>query len=199
MHRAHGSKLNKICSWKDYKAVCADLRKIYRAATEAEALAALDDFAAKWDGKYPLIAKSWRKPTGKIWMNFSLILILSARRYTLPTRLSLWIRVWKKGYAKAFGFFERWCDLQSFIFSWYEFSKRWSMPIREWGAALNQFAIYFGNRVPLWFKVVYTKNLTVSLSERSFILLKWKMLNLIHFHFVWMLRISIYCRHTYIV
>jgi transposase-like protein len=29
-------------------------------------------------------------------------------------------------------------------------AKKWTMPIRDWGAALNQFAIVFGNeRVPL--------------------------------------------------
>jgi transposase-like protein len=28
-------------------------------------------------------------------------------------------------------------------------SKKWTMPIRDWGAAMNQFAVYFGDRVPL--------------------------------------------------
>ena len=28
-------------------------------------------------------------------------------------------------------------------------SKKWTMPIRDWGAALNQFAVYFGDRIPL--------------------------------------------------
>ena len=28
-------------------------------------------------------------------------------------------------------------------------SKRWTMPLRDWGAALNQFAIIYGSRVPL--------------------------------------------------
>ena len=27
--------------------------------------------------------------------------------------------------------------------------KKWTMPIRDWGAAMNQFAVYFGERVPL--------------------------------------------------
>jgi len=27
--------------------------------------------------------------------------------------------------------------------------KKWTMPTRDWGAAMNQFAVYFGERVPL--------------------------------------------------
>ena len=39
--------------WKDYKAVTADLKKIYQAVTEDAALQALDEFGQKWDEKYP--------------------------------------------------------------------------------------------------------------------------------------------------
>ncbi|MCL1894408.1 MAG: transposase, partial [Holophagaceae bacterium] len=28
-------------------------------------------------------------------------------------------------------------------------SKKWTMPFKNWGAALNQFAIIYGDRVPL--------------------------------------------------
>ncbi len=50
----------KYVSWKDYKAVVADLKTIYRSSTEALALAALEAFAKRWDKQYPLISKSWR-------------------------------------------------------------------------------------------------------------------------------------------
>ena len=46
--------------WKDYKAVTADLKRIYQSATEEEALLALDQFADSWDSKYPQISRSWR-------------------------------------------------------------------------------------------------------------------------------------------
>ena len=49
----------KYVSWKDYKAVTADLKKIYQAVTEDAALQALDEFGQKWDEKYPQISKSW--------------------------------------------------------------------------------------------------------------------------------------------
>lgn len=47
-------------SCKDLKAVAADLKPIYTAATLEEAVFQLELFAGKWDKKYPLIAKSWR-------------------------------------------------------------------------------------------------------------------------------------------
>ena len=50
----------KYVAWKDYKAVTTDLRAVYQAPTEEAALQALDNFAKKWDEKYPQISKSWR-------------------------------------------------------------------------------------------------------------------------------------------
>ena len=50
----------KFVPWKDYKAIAADLKKIYQATTEEKALLSLDQFAERWDEKYPQISKSWR-------------------------------------------------------------------------------------------------------------------------------------------
>jgi len=50
----------KYVPWKDYKAVTADLKRIYRSVTEEEALLELDNFCTKWDDKYPQISRSWR-------------------------------------------------------------------------------------------------------------------------------------------
>ena len=50
----------RYVSTQDSKAVIADLKKIYQAATVIEAEQALEDFAQAWDAKYPTIAKMWR-------------------------------------------------------------------------------------------------------------------------------------------
>ncbi len=47
-------------SYKDRKAVAADLKLIYRAATAEEAEHNLSEFAEKWNARYPSIAKSWK-------------------------------------------------------------------------------------------------------------------------------------------
>ena len=48
----------KFVPWKDYKGVTRDLKQIYQSATEEEALLALEEFAERWDEKYPQISKS---------------------------------------------------------------------------------------------------------------------------------------------
>jgi len=50
----------RYVSTQDSKAVTADLKKIYQAATAVEAEGALEEFAQAWDAKYPTIAKMWR-------------------------------------------------------------------------------------------------------------------------------------------
>jgi putative transposase len=46
-------------SYKDRRAVAADLKTVYSATTATDAEAALIDFAATWDERYPTISKSW--------------------------------------------------------------------------------------------------------------------------------------------
>ena len=50
----------RYVSYKDIKQFTADLKPVYKAPTEEIALAALDEFEAKWGVKYPLGVKSWR-------------------------------------------------------------------------------------------------------------------------------------------
>jgi len=59
VHQVRAS-LNYV-SWKQRKAVAADLQSIYRASAVEEAEQRLDEFAAKWDGAYPTISQMWRR------------------------------------------------------------------------------------------------------------------------------------------
>ncbi len=58
---------SKYVSYKDVKALMADLRSVYAAVDEPAALDALDAFSTKWDTKYPKISRSWREN----WANLS--------------------------------------------------------------------------------------------------------------------------------
>ena len=51
----------KYVSYKELKPLMADLKKVYAAATEELALENLEEFAEKWDSKYPKISKSWKE------------------------------------------------------------------------------------------------------------------------------------------
>ena len=50
----------KYVPWKDYKELTTDLKTIYHAVAEEEALCSLDKFSHKWDDRYPQISRSWR-------------------------------------------------------------------------------------------------------------------------------------------
>ena len=50
----------KYVSYKDIKALMADLKKVYGAADEETALYELEQFATKWNSKYPKISASWK-------------------------------------------------------------------------------------------------------------------------------------------
>jgi transposase-like protein len=54
VHMVRGS--SSYVGWKERKAVAADLKDIYRAATAEEAERQLEEFAAKWDHRYPSIS-----------------------------------------------------------------------------------------------------------------------------------------------
>ena len=58
---------SKYVSYKDIKALMADLKAVYAAVDEQTALDALDIFAKHWDKKYPKISQSWREK----WPNLS--------------------------------------------------------------------------------------------------------------------------------
>jgi putative transposase len=57
---------------KERKAVASDLKTIYQAATETEALQALEKFQIKWDKKYPAISRSWRANWARVKPMFEL-------------------------------------------------------------------------------------------------------------------------------
>ena len=57
----------KYVSYKDLKALMADLKAVYTAVDEPSALEALETFAQRWDKKYPKISTSWQDN----WPNLS--------------------------------------------------------------------------------------------------------------------------------
>ena len=65
LHQLRNS--SRYVSYKDIRALMADLKAVYAAVDEQAALNALDAFGERWDGKYPRISQSWRAN----WANLS--------------------------------------------------------------------------------------------------------------------------------
>jgi transposase-like protein len=138
----------KYVSYKDRKAVTTDLKEIYLAPSEPAAREALERFAEKWDGRFPMISKSWQNRWNEIipFMKFSPEIrkaiyttnAIESVNYTLQRNLKT---------RQSFPNDESAMKLIFMILR--RISKKWTMPIRNWGEALNQFAVIYGDRVPL--------------------------------------------------
>jgi putative transposase len=133
--------------WKERKAVAADLKAIYRAATEAEAEQALRSFELKWDRKYPSISKSWRTHWPELITFLKYPPEIRKAIYTTNAIESL-NRSLRK-ISKNRGVFPNQESLLKLYYLALErIAKKWTMPIQNWCQALNQFVIEFGDRVP---------------------------------------------------
>lgn len=132
--------------WKDYKAVTADLKKIYQSVTEDEALLALDNFSVHWDEKYPQISRSWRVH----WENLNTLFLypedIRKAIYTTNAIESL-NSVIRKALKKRKLFPTDDSAKKVVYLAIQDASKKWTMPIRNWKSALNRFMIEFEDRL----------------------------------------------------
>ena len=138
----------KFVTWKDRKAVATDLKAVYRAATVEEAQQQLVAFAARWDGKYPTISRSWRSHWERITPFFAYPVEIRRVIYTTNAIESL-NRSMRKVLKTRGGLPSDEAVLKLLYLALRRISKRWTMPIRDWRAALNRFAIEFEDRMPL--------------------------------------------------
>jgi len=136
----------KFVSWKHYKAVTANLKQIYQSATEDQALLALDQFAEKWDDKYPQISRSWRTHWQNINTLFAYPEDIRKAIYTTNAIESL-NSVIRKAIKKRQLFPSDDAARKVVYLAIQRASKRWTMPIRNWKAALNHFMIEFEDRL----------------------------------------------------
>lgn len=138
----------RYVSWKDRRGLCADLKKIYTADTTEQAELALEDFAEKWDAKYPTVSLLWRRHWDRIIPFLAYPKDIRKVIYTTNAIESL-NRSLKK-ILKTKGVFPDDQAIQKLIFlALKNISKKWTMPIKQWKAALNQFAVRFQDRFPL--------------------------------------------------
>lgn len=136
----------KYVSWKDYKAVTADLKRIYQSLTEAEARQELEAFAQAWDNQYPQISKSWRNHWPNLVTLFDYPDEIRKVIYTTNAIESL-NSVIRKVIKKRKLFPHDDSAVKIVYLAINEASKKWTMPVRNWKAALNRFMIEFEDRL----------------------------------------------------
>ncbi len=135
-------------SWKQRKEVAADLKAIYQAPTVDMAAASLEAFAKKWDASHPSIAKSWHNNWERIIPLFSYPPEIRKAIYTTNAIESLNMSLRKV--TKNRGHFPNDDAMFKLLYlALRNIAKKWTMPIRDWKSALNQFSIIFEDRMPV--------------------------------------------------
>jgi putative transposase len=137
----------KFVSWKDRKAVAADLKKIYRSLAVEEAEQELAAFAATWDEKYPTISQSWRRHWPNLITLFDYPDDIRKVIYTTNAIESL-NSVIRKAVKNRKVFPHDQAAMKVVYLAIESAAKKWSMPIRNWKGALNRFMIEFPERMP---------------------------------------------------
>jgi putative transposase len=134
-------------SYKDRKAVAADLKRVYTANTDTEAQQQLEAFGKAWDERYPTIRKSWEAHWARVIPFFSFPPDIRKAIYTTNAieSLNMTLRKVLKNH-RLFPTDE--AALKVVYLAIQNVAQKWTMPIRDWKAALNQFAILFDSRFP---------------------------------------------------
>jgi transposase-like protein len=136
----------KHVSYKDRKALCSDLKGIYKAPTEKLGLLALEKFEKAWNEKYPNVAASWRKN----WAELSTFFKYpdKIRRLIYTTNPIESVNRCMRKVIKTKSVFPTPESVQKLLYLVIEeLSKKWTMKIADWGEIYPQLLVYFKERV----------------------------------------------------
>lgn len=137
----------KYVSWKQRKEVAADLKRIYQSVTAEQAEMELTAFEAKWDETHPTISQSWRRNWAQVIPFFAYPADIRKVIYTTNAIESLNMSLRKV--TKNRGSFPNDEAMFKLLYlALRNIAKKWTLPIRDWKAAMNRFAILFGDRMP---------------------------------------------------
>jgi putative transposase len=134
-------------SWKQRKEVAADLKLIYSAPTLEQAELNLAQFEATWNASHPMISKSWRNNWERIIPLFAYPPQIRKAIYTTNAIESINMSL-RKVTKNRGSFPNDEAMIKLLYLALQNISKKWTMPIRDWKAALNQFTIMFEDRMP---------------------------------------------------
>lgn len=138
---------SKYVSYKDLKALMADLKAVYAAVDEDAALMALDTFSEHWDKKYPTISQSWRAN----WANLSTYFKFpqELRRLIYTTNAIEGFNRQLRKVTKAKSVFPTDENLFKMLYlAMMDITKKWTGRRQDWSMIHAQLAVYFEDRMP---------------------------------------------------
>lgn len=142
----HIRNCSKFVSWKDRKLFCADMKPIYKAINEEQAIEALEEFSEKWGKKYPYPIKSWNENWDEL---------MTFMKYPEEIRRLIYttnpIEAFNRGIRKVTKTKTSFRTSESLFKLLYlvsqDIAEKWTMPIRDWGLIFNQLNVYFEERM----------------------------------------------------
>ncbi len=138
----------RYVSYKDVKQFTADLKPVYKASTEETALSALDEFEAKWAGKYPLAVKSWRVNWNELSTMFKYSPEIRKLIYT-TNAIENFNRQLRKVTKTKSAFVSDDALMKILYLTTMNIVDKWTMPIKDWGSILDNLMIFFDDRVKI--------------------------------------------------
>ena len=134
--------------WKDRKAFTTDMKRIYTAPNRDAAKLALDQLEDSWGQKYSYAIKSWRENWEELtaFLDFPLEIRKIIYTTNIIENLNGKIRKYTKN---KMSYPTDEAVIKSVYLAIMEATKKWTMPIRDWGIILNQFMIIFDNRLKI--------------------------------------------------
>lgn len=136
----------KYIASKDQKAFMADLKPVYMADNESQALTELDTLKEKWGKKYPMVIGSWENNWSKLSTYFKYLAGIRKLIYTTNTIEGYHRQIRKV--TKNKGVFTSDMALLKFIYLTTErIQQKWSMPLANWAICASQLKIIFVDRM----------------------------------------------------
>ena len=132
---------------KDRKAFAKDLKTIYNASTEEEGRKALDKVTEKWEEKYPRAMKRWYDNWDAICPIFKFSSEVRTVIYTTNAIESL-NAIYRKLNRQRSVFPSDQALLKALYLSTFEATKKWTMPLRNWGRVYGELQIMYEGRLP---------------------------------------------------
>jgi putative transposase len=136
----------KYVASKDQKQFMTELKPVYRADNEGQALDELAKLKEKWEKKYPMVIGSWENNWPKPSTYFKYPAGIRKLIYTTNTIEGYHRQIRKV--TKNKGVFTSDMALLKLIYLATErIARKWTMPLQEWAVSASQLKIIFGNRM----------------------------------------------------